>query len=104
VQKIMGIYCKAYQLSQLRAYSKWSENAAAARQVASADGSGNAPRALSDSDIVYVQENHVVTDGIFKDENVLFDAVDAEWIAFCEGRLGFAIPEDVIRASQAEAA
>jgi hypothetical protein len=104
VQKTMGIYCKAYQLSELRRYPKWSENAAAARQLPSADGSGNAPRALSDSDIVYVQENHVVTDGIFKNQNVLFDAVDAQWVAFCEQQLGFAIPDDVIRASQAEAA
>lgn len=102
--KTMGVYCKAYQLSELRSYPKWSENAEAARHVPSPDGSGNAPRPLADSDIVYVQENYVVTDGIFKDENVLFDAVDAEWIAFCEERLMFAIPEDVIRASQAETA
>jgi hypothetical protein len=28
--------------------------------------------------IVYLQENYVVTDGIFKDENVLFDDVTPE--------------------------
>ena len=98
----MGIYCKAYQLSDLRRYPKWKEDPAAARRVPLADGSGSEPRLLTDSDVVYIQENHIVTDGIFKDENILFDAVDQDWIAFCEEQLLFAIPEDVLRASQVE--
>lgn len=95
--KMMGIYCKAYQLKQLRAFDRWSENRAAARP----EGEGDAPRALGDEDVVYVQENYVVTDGIFKDEHVIFDAVDEAWVNFCRGPLQFAIPDDVVRANQA---
>lgn len=97
--KTMGIYCKAYVLADLRGYSKWGERAGAARPAA-VDGAVSSPRALTDADIVYVQENYVVTDGVFKDEHVLFDAVDADWIAFCEQRLGFAVPADVLSASR----
>jgi hypothetical protein len=97
MSKTMGAYCKAYQLHQLRAFPGWRENAAAARP-GDHDASG-APRVLTDGDVVYLQENHVVTDGIFKDENVLFDAVDDAWKDFCRETLGFAIPEDVLRAS-----
>ena len=96
MSKDMGIYCKAYLLRDLRAFPGWRE-----RTIVGSDG---ATRVFGDDDVVYVQDNHVVTDGIFKDENVVFDAVDAAWLSFLTGPLGFAIPEDVLRASQAEAA
>jgi hypothetical protein len=104
MSKNMGIYCKAYLLRDLRAFPGWSERSEAARPIEADDGSAPVPRELTDDDIVYVQEDHVVTDGIFKDENVIFDAVDEQWLAFCTDRLGFAIPEDVLRASEVEAA
>lgn len=102
--KTMGMYCKAYLVADLRGYPKWSERAGATRAIASDGAAAGAPRTLTDDDIVYVQENYVVTDGVFKEEHVLFDAVDADWIAFCEQRLGFAVPEDVLRAAQAQEA
>jgi hypothetical protein len=39
----------------------------------------------------------VVTDGIFQDENVIFDAVTDPWQEFCNGSLGFSIPEYISR-------
>lgn len=96
--RTMGNYCKAYLLSDLRRYPDWRERAEAARMEPLADGSGSAPRVLSDNNVVYVQESFIVTDGVFNNENVLFDTVDASWIAFCENDLKFVPPEDVIRA------
>jgi hypothetical protein len=49
---------------------------------------------LHDDDIVYLQETYTVTDGIFLDENVLFDAVTPEWEEFCRGPLAFEPPAD----------
>lgn len=91
----MGKYCKAYQLKALRAFDGWSEKAQNARQeTETVDGKETqVVRELTDESIVYVQENYVVTDGIFKDEHVLFDDVTPEWIEYCQGELGFEIPE-----------
>ncbi|NMG11729.1 hypothetical protein DP117_34725, partial [Brasilonema sp. UFV-L1] len=43
-------------------------------------------------DFLYLQENYVVTDGIFKDENIIFDNVTPEWKEFCDKTLAFEIP------------
>jgi hypothetical protein len=34
---------------------------------------------LEDDDILFIQDDYRVTDGIFKDEHVVFDAVTDEW-------------------------
>ena len=49
-------------------------------------------RKLTDNDFLYLQENYVVTDGVFKDENIIFDNVTPEWEDFCQNTLGFEIP------------
>ncbi len=49
-------------------------------------------RTLTDGDYLYLQENYVVTDGIFKDEHVIFDNVTAEWIEYCQQALKFEVP------------
>ena len=99
--KKMGLYCKAYHLGSLRAYPAWSEKAENARKT-DADGDDlSHPRVLSDDSIVYLQENFVVTDDIFNEENILFDAVTPEWINYCKQVLGYAIPEDVAEIADA---
>jgi hypothetical protein len=50
------------------------------------------PRVLTDNDFLYLQENYVVTDGIFMDENIIFNRVTPDWIEFCENELQFEIP------------
>ena len=49
-------------------------------------------RELTGEDYVYVQRNFTVTDGLFIDENIIFDNVTAEWIEFCINVLGMKFP------------
>ncbi len=93
----MGKYCKAYQLKDLRRFSGWTEIPENARLEQAEQGKGNGdeiemPRMLTDDSIVYIQENNVVTDGAYKDENIIFDQVTREWIDYCHNELGFEIP------------
>ncbi len=81
----MGKYCKAYLLKQLRQFNQWSE-----RQ--GNNQSSEVKRTLTDDDVLYLQENYVVTDGIFKDKNIVFDNVTPEWKDFCHAVLRFEIP------------
>lgn len=78
----MGSYCRAYHARDFAAFSGWRPDAA---QLRGAD----AGRALDDDDILYLQEDYGVTDGIFLDENVVFGDAGPEWRAFCGGALGF---------------
>jgi hypothetical protein len=80
----MGKYCKAYLAQDLRKYSGWAENLENLRQEEAEDGKEAEKRTeLKDDDILYLQENYVVTDGIFIDENIIFDDANDEWKAFC---------------------
>ena len=88
--KRMGMYCKAYTLSQLRQFAGWSENPQTLEtKPASADGDEITEKNLSDEDLVYLQENYVVTQDIFIDEDVIFANVTPEWQDFCRGMLMF---------------
>src|SRR5947199_9457007 len=90
----MGKYCKAYLAKQFRAYPGWTENAANVRkEKKEVDGKEvEVDRVLDDESILYLQENYIVTDGIFKDQNIIFDNVTDEWKEFCHGTLAFEIP------------
>lgn len=91
----MGSYCKAYLAKQLREFPGWTEDTTSLRpDTQEVDGEEvEVPRtAIGDEDILYVQEDFVVTDGIFKDENVVFSDVSDEWKAFCRDRLEFEVP------------
>lgn len=92
--KKMGRYCKAYYLSDFREFPGWPVNLAYQKTEKKAvDGKEvEDKRPLTDRDILYLQENHVVTDGIFHDENVIFDDITAEWTEFCAKRLSFELP------------
>jgi len=82
---ILGKHCRAYPLSLLREFSGWNEKPENARTV-SEEVEGEvvqAPRILTDDDYVYLHANFTVTDGIFIDENIIFDEVTPEWINFC---------------------
>ena len=51
------------------------------------------PRELTDGDYVYVQRNFTVTDGIFIDENIIFDDVTPAWIEFCRDVLEYVVAQ-----------
>lgn len=84
----MGNYCRAYHARDFSAFPGWRPDAARLRPAD--DG---APReALGDDDLLYLQDDYTVTDGIFQDEHVVFAGEGDEWRAFCAGPLGFAPP------------
>ena len=97
----MGRYCKAYPVARFREFKGWAENAQNAREeTQTVEGKEVlAPRPLTDSDFLYLQENFTITDGIFLDQNIIFDQVSPEWVEFCKSTLKFEIPE-YQRASQ----
>ena len=91
----MGKYCKAYYAKNFRGFSDWEENLENLRkETVDKDGKEEevARTELLDDDILYLQENYIVTDGIFKDENIIFDKITDSWKEFCEKELGFEIP------------
>lgn len=100
----MGRYCKAYPVARFREYGQWTANPGGVKKVESRSDSNQDEneRQLSDTDILYLHENFVVTDGVFYDENIVFDDVSPEWVDFCTTTLGFHLPEDLI-ASRTEA-
>ena len=93
----MGKYCKAYPMPRLREYPKWSEKLENVRFDKRLDEDGRETdeeykRELTDEEFLYLQENYVVTDGIYLDENVIFDDVTEEWKRFCTETLKFEVP------------
>ena len=90
----MGRYCKAYAIDQFRKFQGWEEKVENLAPLENdEDGSQQARTALADDDYLFLQENYVVTDGIFLDEHVIFDSVTAEWKEFCSNTLSFEIPD-----------
>lgn len=90
----MGKYCKAYPIQQFRQFEQWTEKAENARKETKVIDSKDieVAREFTNDDFLYLQENYVVTDGIFMDENIIFDDVTPEWKAFCDITLKFEIP------------
>jgi hypothetical protein len=92
----MGRYCKAYPIERFREFSGWTENTQNMRREKQ-PGEAKDAEATEQSDgggYLFLQENYVVTDGIFLDENVIFDNTTPEWIDFCTNRLEFEVPSD----------
>ncbi|UKP00587.1 hypothetical protein [Nostoc sp. UHCC 0870] len=73
----IGTYCKAYLLEQLRQYPKWQETT---------------ENQLTEESVLYLQENYVVTTGIYVDENIIFNNITPEWQQFCHQTLKFSLP------------
>ncbi len=94
----MGRYCKAYPISRFREFSGWTEKAENARaEMQDVDGREvEVTRQLNESSFLYLQENLVVTDGIFKDENIIFDKITPQWEAFCREQLQFCVPPEAL--------
>jgi len=90
----MGRYCKAYPLQRLRKFKGWTEKIQSVQRKNPAAGqSAEATEPLTDDSIVYLQENHVVTAGIFQDEDIIFDDVTDDWREYCKSVLNFELPD-----------
>jgi hypothetical protein len=90
----MGRFCKAYPISRLRQYSEWTENLQNLRKETNQINGEDVvtTRELQKDDFFYLQENLVVTDGIFIDENIIFDSITPKWKEYCMRELNFEIP------------
>lgn len=100
----MGRYCKAYQVKRLREFSGWSENLENLRKDRRKGESQTTTEVLSDDDYLYLQENFVVTDGVFIDENIIFDQVTPEWRDYAANILKFEVPKyQVARSADVDA-
>lgn len=84
----MSAYAKAYPLSRLKAFAGWRVRAGASSDQ---DGVGSTP--LDADCIVYVHASHIVTRGVFEDDDVVFDDVTSDWKDFCSKELGFELPD-----------
>lgn len=102
----IGNYCKAYPVERFREFSEWTENLQNLRKEKQLVDGKEVPvtRQLEEEDFFYLQEDFTVTDGIFLEENVIFDKVTPEWIDFCKNTLEFEVPvfEPATAGSQTE--
>ncbi len=91
----MGKYCKAYYAKDFRQFEGWKENVANLQKEKKEEKGQEIEverTELLDDDILYLQEDYVVTDGIMKDEHIIFDDITDEWKSFCTKTLEFEIP------------
>jgi hypothetical protein len=72
----VGKYCKAYAVARLNEYEGWLETV------------GEVQR-----NHLYLHKDYVVTEGVFVDQDVVFDEVTLDWKDFCEETLGFEVPD-----------
>jgi len=94
----MGRYCKAYEAHQLKQYPGWDPDLSQLRPP-EGDGAGEEGESrtgIEDDDILYLHEDLVVTDDVYRDEYVLFQDPSEEWRRFCRETLEFEVPEDVL--------
>lgn len=98
----MGQYCKAYLAHRFRDYPGWTENLASLelhKKWLNGKEVEEKRTELNDEDVLYLQENFVVTDGTYKDQNIIFDAVTEAWKSFCREHLGFQPPGSALDAT-----
>ncbi len=91
----MRKYCKAYRVKDLKKFPGWKVQVEHLRpEKRIVDGKEvEVPRQLRDEDVLYLHEDFVVTDGIYRNENVVFEAVTPEWKQFCTRVLKFSVPD-----------
>ena len=92
-----GSYCKAYYVNRFREFSGWREKTENLRQTATTDAENRENelrRELKDDDHLFLHDNLIVTDGIFLDENIIFEDHSPEWKQFCECVLDFRVPAE----------
>ena len=87
LSKTIGNYCKAYQLQDLSSFEQWPKVIEILKNQSS-----KLPPQLTSETVVYLQENYVVTQSIFKERDIIFDKVTPEWKNFCQEVIDFQNP------------
>ncbi len=90
----MSKYCKAYYVKRFREYPGWDEHAKKVKKERKEEKGEEIEieRDMTDEDFLYLHDSYIVTDGIFVDEDIIFDQVTDEWKEFCHKTLEFEIP------------
>ncbi len=91
-------YCKAYQLSDFRKFSSWTESKINWMEKGVIDVSGNGDNrehSLTDDDIAFLHRDYTVTASMWRNENVIFNQITPEWQEFCSTILQFKVPDDL---------
>ena len=88
----MGRYCKAYPIARFREFQGWAEKTGGFQEEKKIVDGKEAGGQAAGKSLLYLQENYVVTDGIFMDEHIVFDDVTPEWMDFCKSALKFEAP------------
>jgi len=89
-------YCKAYLANNFRAFPGWHEKTTNLRKGKKKEDGKEVVFnriKIEHNDILYLHDSYIVTDGIFKDENIVFDTLTDEWKKFCHEKLKFSIPD-----------
>lgn len=89
-------YCKAYLAKNFRSFPSWVEKTTSLRKGKKMENEKEIVvdrTKIEDNDILYLHDSYIVTDGIFNDENIVFNAVTDEWKKFCHEKLEFSIPD-----------
>ena len=73
--KNIGKYSKTYFLNEVNKYVNFKM------------------KVSTDKEYVFIQDDYTVTADVYKDERVIFDEVNEQWIDFCKSKLGFTIPD-----------
>jgi hypothetical protein len=91
---INGEYSKVYPIEKMRQFAYWNEGLEATRTDESKvkEKETDASRSLTENSFVYLHENYMVTNGIFKDKNIVFNSITPEWKDFCIKVLEFKLP------------
>src|SRR5688572_18127636 len=99
-----SLYCKAYPAKRLRAFSAWVENTSSLRKGLRIEDGKHIEydrKSIEPDDVLYLHDSLIVTDGVFKDEHVIFDQLTSEWRDFCENTLQFKVPDYLREAATA---
>lgn len=81
-------FCKAYYLKDLREFRDWPAIAVEPNGDEAGEAAGEA--------VAYIHQDFTVTESMWHGENVIVGQVTPAWKEFCETRLQFAIPEDLL--------
>lgn len=92
--KRISNYCKAYLAEELRPFPEWQERVQplVVRPEEVADSGGV-------TEYFFLHDDYVVTASVYRDEQVTFDHVTPDWMAFCESVLNFTAPSAGQKAS-----
>jgi len=94
----MGRRCVAYPHSTFMRFNGWAakrQNAATEETLVD-DRPVLVPRQLTNDSILYLQDDLTVSDGIFIDQNIIFDERSPEWEMFCREELAWRPIEELV--------